>query len=81
MRIDGAIGQLDVNCHVRVLVLRLGDPASVLQHIPLVCLEDHIDRILADDGCKFPGRGLDQIALRKSGKFRIRPLMGERISV
>ena len=52
MRINAAVGQLDVNDHMRVLVGRLGDPAPVFDDVGLARLKRHIDRILADDGCQ-----------------------------
>ena len=62
MRIGAAVGQLDVNGYMRVLVGRLGDPALVVENIALARLKDHVDGVLADDRRQRPGRGTDQIA-------------------
>ena len=67
MRIGAAIGQLDVNGHVRGFVGRFSDPALVLENIALARLKDDIDGVLPDDRRKLPGRRVDQIAHGENG--------------
>ena len=62
MRIVGTVGQPDVNSHVRIFVGEFGNSALVVENIPLACLEDHVDGVLADDGRKLTGGGADQIS-------------------
>src|SRR3984893_655661 len=62
MRIGAAIGQLDVNGHLRVLDARFDEPALVVDYIALAWLKDDIDGVLPDDRRKRPGRRADQIA-------------------
>ena len=59
MRIVGTVGQSDVNRHVRIFVGGFGNSALVVENIPLACLEDHVDGVLADDGRKLTGGGAD----------------------
>ena len=66
MRIDATVGQPDVNGHVRVLVGQFGDSMPVLENITLARLKGDVDRVSADDCCKFPGRWVDQIS---NGEF------------
>src|SRR3984885_14757121 len=67
MRINAAVGQPDVNGHMRVLVSGRCDPAPIFDDIGFARLEDDVDRILADDGREYPGRRTDQIADRVVG--------------
>src|SRR5262249_4506387 len=68
MRITTSVWQLDVNLHVRILVLRFGNPALVFQHIALTYLKYDVDGILLDDCCEFPGGGLHQVSFGESGE-------------
>src|SRR5262245_40564458 len=63
MWIDAAIGQLDANRHLSGRVPRFENLMFVFEHIPLACLKEDIDRILADDRCELSGRGLNEVAL------------------
>src|SRR5262249_16440248 len=67
MRIDSAVRQSDMNPQVRVLAIRLGKPALVGENVCLARLKRHVDRVLADDGCDWPGRRLNKISY---GEFR-----------
>ena len=81
MRIDAAVGQLDMNGHMRVLVGRRGDPALVFDDVGLARLKSDVDRILADDRrqhCRMTdSTRLPTVKLASP----IRPSIGERISV
>src|SRR5437588_3343225 len=67
MRIQSAIGQLDANSHLPVLVPRFEDLALVVEHVALACLKQDINRILADDRRKLSRGRLDQVALCEEG--------------
>src|SRR5215470_14264209 len=62
MRIGAAVGQLDVNGHMR------DRPAPVVKNGALADLKDDIGGVLADDRCKLSGRRLDQIPDGKNGE-------------
>src|SRR5262245_25572260 len=66
MWIDAAVGQLDANRHLSARAPRFENPLLEFEHIPLACLKEDIDRILADDGRKLSGRGLNEVALGES---------------
>src|SRR5262249_30244802 len=49
VRIGGAIGQIDMNGHMRALVARCGDPMLVRDDVGLARLKRDIDGVLAHD--------------------------------
>src|SRR6516225_3479231 len=49
MRIHAAVGQLDVNSHMRVLVGRGSDSVLIFDYVGLAGLKCNIDRVLTDD--------------------------------
>ena len=68
LRIDAAVGQLDVNGHMPVLDAQFGDPPLVVEYVALAGLKDDVDGVLADDRRKRPGGRADQIADGENGK-------------